>query len=97
MFVKNKPKNNTTTDQLILMNFAKSKFGNFETGGSPNFYSGYHVWNLKRKNFAIYLRMKIGNDLWREELEISNYKFSEIINSARNSDNIKPQEYIENN
>tara|TARA_B100001287_G_scaffold40914_1_gene30056 strand:+ start:126 stop:689 length:564 start_codon:yes stop_codon:yes gene_type:complete len=97
MFVKNQPKNNRTTDQLILMNFAKSKFGDFETGGSPKFYSGYHVWDLKRKNFAIYLKMKIDNDLWREELEISNYNFSEIINSARNSDNIQPQEYKENN
>jgi hypothetical protein len=79
---------NRTTEKLVLMNFAKSRFGDFETGGSPKFYNGYHIWDLARKNYAIYLRMKVKKDLWREELEISNYNFSEILNYARNSDSI---------
>ena len=97
MFVENQPKQNITTEKLVLMNFAKSRFGNFETGGNPKFYNGYHVWDLKRKNYAIYLRMNIDKNLWREELEISNYNFSEILNQAKNSDGIQPQEYKENN
>lgn len=97
MFVENQPKQNRTTENLILMNFAKSKFGDFDTGGNSKFYNGYHIWDLKRKNFAIYLRMNIEKDLWREELEISNYNFSEILNIARNIDNIQPQEYKDNN
>ena len=88
MFVDNQPKQNRTTDKLVLMNFAKSRFGDFETGGSPKFYNSYHIWDLARKNYAIYLRMRVKKDLWREELEISNYNFSEILNYARNSDGI---------
>jgi len=54
------------------------------------------VWDLKRTNYAIYLRMFVDKDLWREELEISNYNFAEILNQAKNSDGIQPQEYKEN-
>lgn len=97
MFVENQPKQNRTTENLILMNFAKSKFGDFDTGSNSKFYNGYHVWDLKRENFAIYLRMNIEKDLWREELLISNSNFSEILNIARNTDNIQPQEYKGNN
>jgi hypothetical protein len=97
MFVENQPKQNRTTENLILMNFAKSKFGDFDTGSNSKFYNGYHVWDLKRENFAIYLRMNIEKDLWREELEISNSNFLEILNIARNTDNIQPQEYKGNN
>ena len=97
MFVENQPKQNKTTEKLVLMNFAKSRFGNFETGGNPKFYNGYHVWDLKRKNYVIYLRMNVDKNLWREELEISNYNFSEILNRAKNSDGIQTQDYKENN
>ena len=97
MFVENQPKQNRTTEKLVLMNFAKSRFGNFETGGNPKFYNGYHVWDLKRKNYVIYLRMNVDKNLWREELEISNYNFLEILNQARNSDNILPKEHKKDN
>ena len=97
MFVENQPKQNRTTEKLVLMNFAKSRFGNFETGGNPKFYNGYHVWDLKRKNYVIYLRMNVDKNLWREELEISNYNFSEILNQAKNSDNIVPKEHKKDN
>jgi hypothetical protein len=96
-FVENQPKQNRTTEKLVLMNFAKSRFGNFETGGNPKFYNGYHVWDLKRKNYVIYLRMNVDKNLWREELEISNYNFSEILNRAKNSDNILPKEHKKDN
>jgi hypothetical protein len=41
--------------------------------------------------------MNVDKNLWREELEISNYNFSEILNRAKNSDGIQTQDYKENN
>jgi hypothetical protein len=41
--------------------------------------------------------MNIDKNLWREELEISNYNFLEILNQARNSDNILPKEHKQDN
>jgi hypothetical protein len=41
--------------------------------------------------------MNVDKNLWREELEISNYNFSEILNQAKNSDNIVPKEHKKDN
>ena len=97
MFVKNQPKNNRTTDQLILMNFAKSKFGDFDDAGNPKFYNGYNMWNLNKDKYAIYLKLKVTDNLWKEELEISSREMRQLINAASNSDGINPIEFKEKN
>lgn len=97
MFVENKPDKNRTTENLILMNFAKSKFGDFDDAGNPKFYNGYNMWNLNKDKYAIYLKLKVDDNLWREELEISSREMRQVINAASNSDGVNPIEFKEKN
>ena len=97
MFVENQPDKNRTTENLILMNFAKSKFGDFEDGGNPQFYNGYNMWNLKKDKYAMYLKLKVDDNLWREELEISSREMRQVINATSNSDGVNPKEFEEKN
>ena len=97
MFVENQPKQNKTTEKLVLMNFAKSKFGDFDDAGNPKFYNGYNMWNLNKDKYAIYLKLKVDDNLWREELEISSREMRQVINAASNSDGVNPIEFKEKN
>ena len=35
---------NTESNKLTLMNYAKRVYGNFDTGGNPKYYNDFHIW-----------------------------------------------------
>ena len=74
-FFANNFVDNSATESMKLMNYAKRIYGNFDTGGNPKNYNNYHIWE-KDKKFIIYNR-QLNKDVWQEEIYISNNKNSE--------------------
>jgi len=73
---------NSPTESMKLMNYAKRNYGDFDTGGNPKYYSNYHIWERFRK-FIVYNR-HLEKETWLEEIYISNDKFGEQL-ALRNS------------
>ena len=55
------------------------------------------MWNLKKDKYAMYLKLKVDDNLWREELEISSREMRQVINATSNSDGVNPKEFEEKN
>ena len=55
------------------------------------------MWNLNKDKYAIYLKLKVDDNFWREELEISSREMRQVINAASNSDGVNPIEFKEKN
>ena len=45
----------------------------------------------------MYLKLKVDDNLWREELEISSREMRQVINAASNSDGVNLKEFEEKN
>jgi hypothetical protein len=60
---------------MKLMNYAKRNYGDFDTGGNPEYFNSYHIWERVRK-FIVYNR-HLEKDTWLEEIYISNDKYGE--------------------
>ena len=73
---------NSPTESMKLMNYAKRNYGDFDTGGNPKYYSNYHIWERVRK-FIVYNR-HLEKEIWLEEIYISNDKYGEQL-ALRNS------------
>ena len=73
---------NSPTESMKLMNYAKRVYGNFDTGGNPKYYNDFHIWERVGK-FIIYNR-KLNKDVWQEEIFISNDKNSEKLAEYNN-------------
>ena len=73
LFYVNNSIDNSATESLKLMNYAKRNYGDFDTGGNPNYFNNFHTWERVRK-FIIYDR-NLSQETWREEIYISNDKF----------------------
>ena len=79
---------NSATESMKLMNYAKRTYGDFDTGGNPQFYNNFNIWE-KFQKYVVYNRRLIGNS-WQEEIYISNDKFYEQLVQYENE-----QELIE--
>jgi len=82
MVVLNDSKN-TLSDKLILMNYAKKVYGNFDTGSNPKAYNNFKVWD-KDKNIIIYKRMFNEEDLIEEEIYISTKEYDQKLGAFYN-------------
>ena len=73
---------NSATDSLKLMDYAKRNYGDFDTGSNPKYYNDYHIWERVKK-FIVYNR-HLEKETWQEEIYISNDKYGEQL-ALRNS------------
>ena len=65
---------NTESDKLTLMNYAKKVYGDFDTGENPKIYNNFEIWE-KNQNMVIYKRMFDEESLIDEEIYISNKEY----------------------
>lgn len=64
---------NSATDSLKLMNYAKRIYGDFDTGGNPQNFNNFIIW--ERANKYIVYQRALNKDVWEEEIYISNDKY----------------------
>ena len=87
--------NNSATESMKLMEYAKRVYGNFETGSNPEYYNNFNIWE-KVQRYVVYKRRLIGNS-WEEEIYISSDKYYEQLVEYENmSELIEPLPEEEN-
>ena len=65
---------NTESDKLTLMNYAKKVYGDFDTGQNPSVFNNFYAWK-KNQNLIIYKRMYNEENLIDEEIFITNDEY----------------------
>ena len=65
---------NTESDKLTLMNYAKKVYGDFDTGQNPSAFNNFYAWE-KNRNLIIYKRMYNEENLVDEEIFITNDEY----------------------
>ena len=65
---------NTESDKLTLMNYAKKVYGDFDTGQNPSAFNNFYAWE-KNRNLIIYKRMYNEENLIDEEIFITNDEY----------------------
>ena len=65
---------NTESDKLTLMNYAKKVYGDFDTGQNPSIFNSFYAWE-KNQNLIIYKRMYNQENLIDEEIFITNKEY----------------------
>ena len=65
---------NTESDKLTLMNYAKKVYGDFDTGQNPSVFNNFYAWE-KNRNLIIYKRMYNEENLIDEEIFITNDEY----------------------
>ena len=65
---------NTESDKLTLMNYAKKVYGDFDTGQNPSAFNNFYAWE-KNRNLIIYKRMYNEENLIDEEIFITNNEY----------------------
>ena len=65
---------NTESDKLTLMNYAKKVYGDFNTGQNPSIFNSFYAWK-KNQNLIIYKRMYNEENLVDEEIFITNDEY----------------------
>ena len=65
---------NTESDKLTLMNYAKKVYGDFDTGQNPSVFNNFYAWE-KNQNLIIYKRMYNQENLIDEEIFITNKEY----------------------
>jgi len=65
---------NTESDKLTLMNYAKKVYGDFDTGQNPSAFNNFYAWE-KGQNLIIYKRMYNEESLIDEEIFITNNEY----------------------
>ena len=66
--------NNTENNKLTLMNYAKKVYGDFDTGQNPEIFNNYNIWE-NGQSVVVYKRMSDQNDLYEEEIMITNVEY----------------------
>ena len=64
-------KENITSNKLLLMNYAKQNYGDFNTGQNPKIFNYFKVWNDGDK-LIVYKRILNHLQIYEEEIYISN-------------------------
>ena len=72
---------NIPTKKFTLMKYAKSNYGNFDTGFDPETFNDFYHWR-KNKSLVIYSRTINKDNIWDEEIYITNDQYEEAINLA---------------
>ena len=67
---------NTPTNKLILMKYAKSNYGKFDTGFDEQTFNNFYHWR-KNKSLIIYDRTLDRDNIWNETIYITNKKYEE--------------------
>ena len=80
--VVNNDENNTTSNQLLLMNYVKQTYGNFDTGTNPKIYNYFKSWK-KNNKIIIYSRLRNKFNTIHEELFITNKKYKEKMSALK--------------
>ena len=82
---------NSATESMKLMKYAKRTYGDFDTGGNPEFYNNFNIWEKVQK-YIVYNRRLIG-DFWEEEIYISSDKYYEqLVQYENEQESIEPLE-----
>ena len=66
--------NNTESNNLTLMNYAKKVYGDFDTGQNPSVFNNFYAWE-KGQNLIIYKRLYNEENLIDEEIFITNDEY----------------------
>lgn len=66
---------NTISNNLILMNYAKKVYGDFDTGFNPRAYNNFYIWD-KGQNRVTYTRFINQEKIIKEGLNITNKEYS---------------------
>ena len=85
---------NTVSDQLLLMNYAKKVYGDFDTGQNPKVFNNFMIWE-KNNSIIIYKRMFNEEDLIEEEIYISNKEYDQKLGEFYNQIELKELEQDE--
>jgi len=80
--IVNNDENNTTSNQLLLMNYVKQTYGNFDTGKNPKIYNYFNSWK-KNNKIIIYSRLRNQFNMIQEELFITNKKYKEKMSAIK--------------
>ena len=72
---------NIPTKKFTLMKYAKSNYGDFDTGFDPETFNDFYHWR-KNKSLVIYSRTINKDNIWDEEIYITNDRYEEAINLA---------------
>ena len=75
-----------TALKTSLMNYAKLNYGKFDTGFDKDNFNSFKVWK-KNNEIVIYKRMININNIWDEEIFISNEKYEEPLMVERSREN----------
>ena len=70
---------NIPTKKFTLMKYAKSNYGDFDTGFDPETFNDFHHWR-NNKSLVIYSRTINKNNIWDEEIYITNNIYEESLN-----------------
>ena len=74
--------NNIPSNKLILMNYAKTNYGEFDTGTNPQSFNYYNIWRNNNSE-VLYKRLLGFNNIWDESLYITNKEYRLLISSIR--------------
>ena len=85
---------NTESDKLTLMKYAKKVYGDFDTGQNPKVFNNYMIWE-KNNSIVIYKRMCNQEDLIEEEIYISNKEYDQKLGEFYNQIELKELEQDE--
>ena len=66
--------NNTESDKLTLMKYAKKVYGDFDTGQNPQIFNNFYAWE-KNNKLVIYKRLLNSENLVDEEIFITNDEY----------------------
>ena len=88
---------NKIRNKLLLMNYAKKNFGDFDTGENPLLYNNFYAWE-KNGKIIVYQRLLGSDGFINEEIYISNdeydFKLGSFYNELEERDDGKPDEEI---
>ena len=73
---------NIPSNKLILMNYAKTNYGEFDTGTNPQSFNYYNIWRNNNSE-VLYKRLLGFNNIWDESLYITNKEYRLLISSIR--------------
>ena len=62
------------SEKLLLLNYVKKTYGNFDTGPNPKAYNSFEVWD-EGQAIVVYKRMINMDNIIEEELYISNKEY----------------------
>ena len=74
---------NTESNKLTLMNYAKKVYGDFDTGQNPQIYNNFYAWEENNK-LIIYKRLFNEENLVDEEIFITNNEYDQKLGEFYN-------------